>query len=276
MRPCFGKAAGIDILDSREIWGLRVTTMARRRKKRMVTEEFSIEAKQDSSWTLPFTIIGVTLLLSFGFLYYYFGPTLSELTGDTQDPSASDELIRMTIGDVNFQVPTSYTRFPRARRGGERESVSLYALLPNLESFSAEKRDIFEANNPDSPVIYFDVAVHRSTLEEADRLNRVYLDNVDGAGRVGPYGLTAYEFSEASGYKDEDLFVYNESGAVPVVIRCFCETEVIPSPHCRRDMRLTETLSLSYRFKRPWLAQWRDINDKVQEFVLSLSLPTAS
>ena len=243
----------------------------------MVTEEFSIEAKQDSNWTLPFTIIGVTLLLSFGFLYYYFGPTLSELAGDTPDPSASDELIRMSIGNIDFQIPTSYTRFPRARRGGERSSVSLYALLPNLESYSGDQRDIFEGNEADSPVIYFEIGVHQSTLEESEMLTRIYLDNVnDIEGRVGPYGLTAYEFSDTSGYKDEDLFVFEDESALPVVIRCFRETDLIPSPHCRRDMRLSETLSLTYRYKRPWLAQWRDINDKIQAFVMSLTVEPTS
>ena len=89
-----------------------------RRRRRMVSEEFGVEAKQDSSWTLPLTIIGVTLLLCFGFVYYYFGPTISELQGNTPDPSASGAPISMSIGDVDLSVPTNFTRYPRARDGG--------------------------------------------------------------------------------------------------------------------------------------------------------------
>ena len=69
----------------------------------MVSEDFGLEAKQDSSLTLPLTIIGVTLMLCFGFVYYYFGPTISELRGNTPDPSASSEQIPMSLGDVDFE-----------------------------------------------------------------------------------------------------------------------------------------------------------------------------
>ena len=245
--------------------------MARRRKKRMISEDFGVEAKQDSSWTLPLTIIGVTLLLSFGFVYYYFGPTISELRGDTPDPSASALPVNLTVGDVDLVVPTNYTRYPRARTPGVKESVSLYALLPDLEAFSSEKQDIFDSNESDSPVIYFTISAYDAALEENERLDRIYLEKVvDPKGRQGPYGLTVYEFIENSGYRDEDLFVdYGQDGGT-VVIRCFKQLDHIPSPHCRRDMRLSDTLGLSYIYKRPWLAQWKEIDRNVKALTLSM------
>lgn len=248
--------------------------MARKKNKQdseAVTEEFGIEAKQDSSWTVPMTILGVTLLLSFGFLYYYFGPTIREIRGDTPDPSASAAPISMTIGDIPLVVPTNYTRFPRARRGGERQSIALYALLPDLEPFTPEKSMIFDGNEPDSPVIYFEISEYGLALEEGDRLVKVYLEKtIDPNGRDGPYGLTAYDFMDNTGYKDEDLFVYFREDDEPIVLRCYEESELIPSPHCRRDMRLNENLAMSYRYKRPWLAQWREIDQSVRSLVLSL------
>ncbi len=245
------------------------------RKSKMVADEFSIEAKQDSSWTLAFTILGVTLLLSLGFFYYYFGPTLSELTGDTPDPTASEDLIPLKIGDVSFLIPASYTRFPRARRGGQRDEVALYALLPDFEPYSSETKELFENNAPDSPVIYFEIISFTPALTEKERLERVYMENVvDRKGRQGPYGFRMYQFMENTGYKDEDLFVYGRNTDSPVVIRCYRETELIPSPHCRRDLELTDTLLLSYRYKRPWLAQWRAIDQSLRAFVLSLRVPS--
>jgi len=246
--------------------------MARRRKGRspVVAEEFGIEAKQDSSWTAPLTILGVTLLISFGFLYRYFGPTLTEIRGDTPDPSASDVPIVMDIGRARLIVPTNFTRFPRARRDGPRDSVALYSLLPEFEAFTVEKAAVFDSNSPDSPVIYFDISNYSSALSEVDRLEKVYKEKiVDPQGRDGPYGLTVYEFAQGTGYDHEDLFVFYEEGKQPVVLICDEETDVTPSPNCRRAMRLNETLSLSYRYKRPWLAQWRSIDLSIQELVNS-------
>lgn len=245
--------------------------MARQRKKRMISEDFGVEAKQDSSWTLPLTIIGVTLLLSFGFVYYYFGPTISELRGDTPDPSASALPVDIAIGGVDLVVPTNFTRYPRARTPGVKDSVSLYALLPDLEAFSTEKQEIFDNNESDSPVIYFTINSYDAALEESERLDRIYLELVvDPKGRQGPYGLTVYEFIENSGYKDEDLFVDYDQDGETVVIRCYRQQDHIPSPHCRRDLRLTETLGLSYIYKRPWLAQWKEIDRNVKALTLSM------
>ena len=246
--------------------------MARRRKQRsaVVADEFGMEARQDSSWTLPLTILGVTLLLSGGFLYYYFGPSLRELRGDTPDPSASTAPISMLIGETELVVPTNFTRFPRSRRDGRRQTVALYALLPGLTPFTTEDAEKFDSNQPDSAVLYFDISTHSSALSEEERLERVYKLNVtDPLGREGPFGLTAYDFKENTGYESEDLFVFNEDGRPPIVIRCFKETEIIPSPHCRRDMQIGDQLSLSYRYKRPWLAQWRSIDLSLQKLVQS-------
>ncbi len=219
---------------------------------------------------MPLTVLGVTLLLSFGFLYYYFGPTIRELRGDSPDPSASVAPLYMSVGEVPLVIPTNFTRFPRARRGGERESVSLYALLPDFKPFTPDKSEIFDSNVPDSPVIYFEISAFRTALEEGERLEKVYIEKViDDYGRDGPYGLTAYDFGENTGYKNEDLFVYYGEERGPVVLRCYEETELIPSPHCRRDMRLNDKLALSYRYKRPWLAQWRTIDEDVKSLVLS-------
>jgi len=248
--------------------------MARKRKKKMVADEFSIEPKQDSSWSLALTVIGVTLLLSFGFVYYYFGPTLSELTGDAPDPTASEESVSLSIGGVAFLIPANFTRFPRARRGGARDQVALYALLPKLEPYSLDNQTAFDNNAPDSPVIFFDVSDYHTALSEKERFERIYMENVvDRKGRQGPYGFTVYAFSASSGYRDQDLFVYGKDTDHPVIIRCYRKTDIIPSPHCRRDFRLSDTLLLSYRYKRPWLAQWKAIDQALRSFVIALRVP---
>lgn len=233
------------------------------------TGDDGLEAKEDSSLTLPLTIIGVTLLLSLGFLYYYFGPSISELAGDVADPSESSAPVTLTVGGAEFRIPTNYTRFPKDRRGGERDQVSLYALLPDFEPFSHGDKETFEQESKTSPVIYFEINTPPFLLDEKPRLEKLYRDHIGSPPSQGPDGLTRYSFDGSTGYKDEDLFIFDEDTDHPVILRCYRETGTINMPSCRRDMNISDKLSISYRYQRHWLPQWRAIDAEVQKLVNS-------
>jgi len=230
-------------------------------------DQVAMQAKEDSSLTLPLTIIGVTLLVSAGFLYYYFGPSYNELTGNVADPSASKSPVSVSVEGHDFRIPANHMRYPKDRRGGTRDRVALYALLPRFEPFSPGKKEVFETERIDSPIIYFEISGHQFALDEKGRFERLYKEHiVDLAGSQGPDGLTRYEFDGTTGYKDEDLFALGIDSDQPVLIRCYRETATIPMPDCRRDdVRISDDLAVSYRFKRHWLADWRTIDKDIMD-----------
>lgn len=228
-------------------------------------DQMGMQAKEDSSLTLPLTIIGVTLLVSLGFLYYYFGPSIGELTGNEVDPTTSQDLVKVTIQGTNFTIPGNHMRYPKDRRGGARERVALYALLPKFAPYSESKREIFESESVDSPVIYFEISGYQFALDEAGRFDELYREHiVDLNGHPGPDGLTMFEFDGSTGYKDEDVFTWDLDTDNPIIIRCYRKTPTIPMPDCRRDdAKIAENLVVSYRFKRHWLAEWRKIDKTI-------------
>ncbi len=246
--------------------------MSKKQRQSSFSEQFGGEAKEDSSLTLPLTIIGVTLLLSAGFLYYYFGPSIDELTGNALDPTASQELVDVSIGGHPFRIPTNYTQFPKDRRPGAKTRVELFALLPDFEPYSPSRQEIFESNSPESPVIYFQIAENTSALNEQNRFDRVYADHIFNLdGEPGPFELTRFEFDGSPGYDGQELFAASGEDAKAKYIKCHTTSDTVPRPHCRRDLEISEEISVSYRYKRPWLKDWKEIDAQVLNLVNSWS-----
>lgn len=234
------------------------------------TQQDDQELKEDSPWTYPMIIIGVLVLLSGAVLYYYFGPSLAEIRGDSPQASARSTPIQMQIGDNSFVVPEHYTQYPRARRGGPRDSVALYAVLPNLEPYSLRTDQAFFTNEADNPVVYFQIALNRQPMTEAERVSLLYFDSLEsGEGEEMPFGLTFYRFRSNSPYADQDLFLRVDDNGDVVALLCSRLSELVPSPNCRRDLEIPGNLTMSYRFKRAHLEDWEMIDTGLQQLAES-------
>jgi hypothetical protein len=232
------------------------------------------ELHEESPWRYPLIIIVLTLLLSGGVAYYYFGPSISDIRGDTPEASARETPIHMEIGESRFVIPENYTQYPRARRGGPRDSVSLYAIFPTFEPYSVRHDRLFYENEPDNPIIYFEIHLARLPMTEEERIDQIYRERLAGTdGEELGYGLTQYAFSEDSSYADEDLFLGEDEDGKQIAFICTKISTVVPSPSCRREMELSDGLQLSYRFKRAHLERWREIDAGLVNLVDSFRAP---
>src|SRR5262249_37108692 len=147
-----------------------------------------------------------------------------------------------------------------ARRGGPMTRVALIAILPDLEGYTLAAAQDFTANEADSRVVNVLVKNGPPVLPDQQRLPRIYLQQVETADcKVGPYGLKQYAFRAESGYHDQDLFVGVVDGG-PIVLLCTKLSPDVVSPSCMRDFPLDASLSVSYRFRRAHLSQWRMID----------------
>ena len=185
-------------------------------------------------------------------------------------PAPSDEArpIEIAVADKNFVIPANFTRFPAARRGGNQERVSMFALLPRFLPYTASNAASFDDNSSQSMVIHFDLEVVTSQFNERERFEKIYQRLViDPEGKKGPHGFQQYQFSASSGYRDEDLFVWPGKNDEIIVFRCFKQTEIITSPTCRRDLSYSDQIDLKYRFKRTQLSRWKKIDQGIQELV---------
>jgi len=232
------------------------------------------EVREESSWRYPLGIFVATLVLCAIFLYYYVGPSVDEFSGNVPSPAISEEPVGFTVGGQAFSVPTNFTVFPRDRRGGERDEVWLYTLWPTMAGYSPARRSAFMENAPDTGRIDILIANRSSAFTEQERINRLYMpQTIDKRGLRTPYQLVKYEFSDqrsnvpTNGYAGTELFLGEAEDDKIMALICFKAKEKMTSPECWREYELSDEVSITYRFKRPYLPEWRAIDSKIREFV---------
>lgn len=236
------------------------------------------EIKQESSWRYPLGIFIATLVLCAIFLYYYVGPSVDEFSGNVPSPAISEEPVKFTVGGVRFEAPTNYTVYPRDRRGGERDEVTLYALWPTLAGYTPARREDFVENASDTRRIDILISQRTSAFSEQERIDVLYLPQTnDRRGARTPFQLVKYTFQDqresvpTNGYAGTELYLGETDDGSSFALFCFADREEVKSPECWREYELTPTVSVSYRFKRPYLAEWKAIDARVREFVEGLS-----
>lgn len=232
------------------------------------------EVRRESSWRYPLGVFLATLVLCAIFLYYYVGPSVDELGGNVPSPAISEEPIAVSVGDLNFAVPANYTVFPRDRRGGPRDELWLYALWPTLSGYAPSRRDDFIENASDTRRVDILIASRTSPFTERERIDILYMpQTTDSRGARTPYQLLKYEFKEqranvpTSGYSGSELYLGEDANKAMIAIFCMKERDDAISPECWRELELSQGVTMTYRFKRPYLAEWRRIDEEIRTFV---------
>ncbi|WP_031551967.1 hypothetical protein [Parvularcula oceani] len=237
------------------------------------------EIREESSWRYPLLIFFITLVLCVVVLYHYVGPDVDDLQGLTPKPTVSDDRTVITVGDVSFSVPANYTVYPRDRRPGEREALSLYASWPRMDGYTPARRADFVENRADAPRIDIVIEKRNLPLSEADRLELLYRPQaIEREGVPAAHDLTRFTFpagtptNPASGYVDKEMLLGTAEDGKQAILFCYKDTgdKIVP-PDCYRQYELTEGVSVKYYFKRPYLPEWREIDTKVRRFVADLA-----
>lgn len=224
--------------------------------------------RERPAWLIPLLVAAGVVILSTVFLYYYFGPTPREILG--LDPEVSDRAaeVEAVVGGIRYIIPENYTRYPVQRTGGVQREVAMHALLPDMEPYSAERLAEFQSNAPDSPVIHFAVREAGVTLPAEQRMRRVYAKYLDGeTPKRDMLGMDRYTFLPGSGYDDQDLFTYRDSEDRLALLLCYRLSPLIDSPNCTRTLLLSNTVALTYRYKRAHRANWSEIDQAVTALV---------
>ncbi len=241
------------------------------------------EVREESSWRYPLSIFVATLILCAVFLYYYVGPSIDELGGNEPSPAISEERIRLTVGDLELSVPANYTVYPRDRRDGRRREVYLYALWSTFSGYAPARREEFVGDGPRSRRIDMTIAERSSAFSEAERIEKLYMPGVkDPRGEQTVHQLLRFEFRERSedvptnGYAENELYIGETPDGEQFAIFCVEAQASVSSPHCWREFEITDEVTLTYKFKRPYLPEWRAIDAQVGKFIAAMSVDPAA
>ena len=217
-----------------------------------------------SGWLIPAAFLFAVMLLSGLLLSWYLRPgpkAPAALTGQS-------DLVPVSLAGLGLELPANYIQNPAARAGGDQDSLALAALFPSWEGYSPEIGRQFQGNAPDSGVIRILLRRDGNVMDAPTRLARIYgpyLATPDGV--AGLFDLRQYSFVGNSGYEKNDLFV-GRSGQRLLLLLCERPAANLPSPNCQvTDRQLADGVSYSFRFKRAYLARWREVSAGVDRLI---------
>jgi hypothetical protein len=222
------------------------------------------EVHRHSGWLIPGAFLFAILLLSGLFLGWYLRPGPRSQVS----PTGQSSLVKLRLHGSSFAVPANYIENARARAGGDMDALTLVALFPSWQGYSEGQARLFSGNAPDAPLVRLSMRGDTNGLKARERLERIYRPSLaDTRGEQGPFGLTQYGFVPDSGYGDDDLFAGGNENEL-ILFLCERASTQFPSPSCLAiDRPLAPDLSYSYRFKRAYLAHWREIATGVDQLI---------
>jgi hypothetical protein len=224
-------------------------------------------ARRRSGWLIPVAVFFVTACFSALVLAYYFAPDPGGLGIELPAPIDSTRPVDLSVGETRFRIPANYLPLASTRKGGQAESIPISVLFPELSGHTLATADAFADDGPNSRVIAVALRGALPPVSEDDRLARIYLPQVtDKGGAAGPYGLRQYSFRADSGYHMQELFV-GRSDSGTVLLLCTRTDSAAAAPNCMRDTGLAPGLSMSYRFRRASLKDWREIDAKMRALI---------
>lgn len=196
----------------------------------------------------------MTRLVIFGF----------ELFVRDADMSTDPTPVEVTVGGVALFVPLNTIRFG-AERGGTVRKLDLHLHWPSLEGFSAERAQLFQTSNPESPVVYVTIEAADQTMSPRDRFRQVYPRVLSEDVRQSPEGYVVRRFRFGHGYDDEELYIARDPTR-PLAARC--ESADSPSGGtCIAEFRSELGLDVVYRFQRALLGDWRGLDAGLRDLI---------
>ncbi len=221
-----------------------------------------VQAPDSSFMMKVFYVFATLALLSLGISLggKWLGRSIA-LAGHTEDASARE----VVIGNDVISAPANMIRFDRQRRNGVAERLDLYLRWPQLDGYSDAARDAFNHAHGSREIVFLSFEPRMMSRDMSGRLEPIYAPLLVRPGKPGPGGTMLYAFEEKSGYLDEVLAVGPRWDGEPFVARCLIGESADGSlAPCERDIHVGGDLSLTYRFPRELLAQWRDLDAAVR------------
>jgi hypothetical protein len=231
-------------------------------------------AQPHSGWRVLLWFGLIAVAISALMLLYYILPTPIAWIEARPDPTAATRRVHLSVGGKQFLIPANYIVYSSERQGGPHHRLTLAALIPDFRGYSRAEAQQFADDSARSRVVHLRIWADALALSERAQLQRVLLTFVKStSGQAGPFGLTRYRFRGDNGYRGQDLFVGVYNGQT-VVLRCWRTAGTNQAPDCMRDLRLGRNVVLSYRFKRSYLGQWRQIAQGVLQLLARFAPPS--
>lgn len=191
---------------------------------------------------------------------YYFIPNPDLLAARDQQDTRSRKLVQVPLGDVELIVPGNLiARMKRRPLTGVR-TLDLQVPWPyDPESEIAPPEEREDRNNQ----IFLTFMPTESETSEAERFAGIYEPYIARAPLDPIPGLKRYVFSTASPYADIEYYL-GTSGKDPLYLKCELTPSSLGPRLCSQTFRISDLISLRYRFASENLKDWQHIHRLVR------------
>ena len=178
-----------------------------------------------------------------------------------------------SIRNVNgnrIALPSNTIRYEKQRRGGEHERIDAYFTWPELEGYTHTNRNQFNDIGNSQNLVFLSLSARTMPMDMSARIESVYSRLTDAGNQSKQSGLLAYAFDTDTRYAGEILYVGARDDEPAFAVRCLKDDGMPAGAHsCLRDINVGRNLSVTYRFSRDLLPQWRRLDAAVQAYVIN-------
>ena len=229
-----------------------------------------------SHW--PLTIMATASVI--GGLIGLFQFAIGWLGGEALKAGFSTDASPVTviIADEPLSVPQNMIRFADQRRAGLAKRLDLVVHWPSMQGYGNTLAPAFDNVSGAAPILFLTLEKRQTGVDSTGRLINLYArffddDEVDPDGV--PAGLIKRRLQPGHGYDSEEIFF--EAGSThPFVAICTRPDGTGIPVTCLREVHIGHDLSVTYRFRRPLLANWRGLEGAVRALVASFDATSAA
>lgn len=177
--------------------------------------------------------------------------------------------VSITVNGNAIALPANAIRFEEQREGGTHERVDAYFTWPELEGYTHENRKHFNDIGSSQNLVFLTLSARTMPMDMSARLQPVYSRLTEGGQQSKQSGLLAYAFDEDTRYAGEILYVGARDGEPAFAVRCLRDDSMPTGSHsCLRDINVGRDLSVTYRFSRRLLPDWRRLDAAVLAYIM--------
>ena len=232
------------------------------------TAHRSLTGRARASLRLPLVVSLALALLAVGYVAFVLWPRWPGPDALGAPP------LPITVAGELFNVPPAAIRLATQHHAGPQERLDLAFLWPSLSPPDPAAKPMLNEEPNALDRLFITVAPADATVPPAERINTIFRRYLADERFESPDGLTIMSFRDGTPYQGEDLYL-DATAPDRFITRCTRPGAGGTPGMCLFEQRIGSA-SVTVRFPREWLSDWRGLARAIERLIASLRPPAVN
>ena len=221
-----------------------------------------LTSRSRPSLRVPLFVSLALALLAVGYVAFVLWPRWPGADG------LNAPALPITVAGELFNVPPAAIRVSAQHHAGPQERLDLAFVWPSLSPPDPTAKPSLSDEPNALDRLFITIAAADGTLPPVERINAIFRRYLADERFESPDGLTIMSFRDGTPYQGEDLYL---DGAAPekFLTRCTRPGAGGTPGMCLYEQRMGAA-SVTVRFPREWLADWRGLAQNLERVIARL------